>query len=66
MSPNNAIMFNGVVRPKLLNSPIASCSFIYLDLLLPYTVHFHDKNGLPFSVFNIFESIFSVFFSYFK
>ena len=31
MSPNNGILLNGVLRPKLLNNPFALCSFINLD-----------------------------------
>ena len=54
MSPNNGILFNGVLRPKLLNNPFASCFFINRDFLLPHTPHFDEKNCLPFLVFNIF------------
>ena len=31
ISPNNQILLNGVLRPRLLNIPSASCSFINLD-----------------------------------
>ena len=30
MSPNNGILFNGVLRPKLLNNPFASFFLIIL------------------------------------
>ena len=65
MSPNNGILFNGVLRPRLLNNPFASCSFINLDFLLPHTAHFDDKISLSFSVFNTFESTLSVSFLHF-
>ena len=28
MQPNNGTLLNGVFKPKLLNNPFASCSFI--------------------------------------
>ena len=31
MSPNNGILFSGVLIPKLLNKPSASCPFTNLD-----------------------------------
>ena len=52
--------------PKLLNNPLASCSFINLDFVLPHTAHFDDIIVLPFLVFNTFRSIFSVLFLHFK
>ena len=55
MLPNNGILLNGALRPKLLNNPFASCSFIN-----PHTVHFDINIVLPFLVFKIFESTFSV------
>ena len=48
MSPNNGILLNGVLRPKLLNIPFASCSFINLDFILPHTAHFDNSINLPF------------------
>ena len=66
MSPNNGILLNGVLRPKLLNFPFASCSFINFDFLLPHAAHFHDNIVLPFFVFNTFESIVFVIFLHFK
>ena len=50
MSPNNGILLNGVLRPRL-NNPIASCSFINLYFLLPHTAHSDNNIGLPFFVF---------------
>ena len=42
MSPNNGILFNGVLRPILLNNPFPSCSFINLDFLSPHTANFNN------------------------
>ena len=39
ISPNNGILFNGVLRPKLLNISIASCSIINLDFLVLHIAH---------------------------
>ena len=61
MSPNNGILFNGVLRPKLLNIPFASCPFINLDFFLLQKAHFDDNIVLPFLVFNSSESTFFVF-----
>ena len=47
MSPNNGTLLNGVLRLKLLNNPFASCSFKYVNFLLPHAALFDDKNGLP-------------------
>ena len=48
MSPNNGIFFNGVLIPKLLNNPFASCSFMNLEFLLPHTAHLDNNKDLPF------------------
>ena len=66
MSPNNGILLNSALRPKLLNIPFASCSFINLDFLLPHTAHFDNNIAVPFVVFKAFEFTFSVFFLHFK
>ena len=58
MSPKNGISFNGVLAPKLLNNPFASCSFVNLDFSLSHTSRFDDSIGLPFLAFKIFESAF--------
>ena len=65
MSPNNGILLNGTLKPKLLNIPFVSCTFRNLDFLLPHTVHFDDKFDLLFLVFTTFEPTFSVFFFFF-
>ena len=62
MSPNNRILLNGALRPRLLNNPFAYYSFINLDFLLPHTAHFDSNISLPFFVFINFEFTFSVFF----
>ena len=31
ISPNNGVLFNGVLIPKLLNNPYACCSLINFD-----------------------------------
>ena len=59
MSPNNGILFNGVLKPKLINNPFASCPFINIDLL-PHTAHFDDNIGLPILVCNTFKLTFSL------
>ena len=66
MSPNKGILLNGVLRPKLLSIPFASCSFINLDILLPHTAHFNNNIDLPFFAFITFEFTFSVPFLHFK
>ena len=58
MSPNNGILHNGILRPKLLSIPFASCTYINLEFLLPHTAHFDDNIVLPFLIFNTFESTF--------
>ena len=61
MSPNNGILLNGVLRPKLLNIPFASYYFINLDFLLLHTAHFDDNIALDlhffFFVFFAFQTI---------
>ena len=42
------MFLNGVLIPKLLNNPSASCSFINLDFLLPQIAHFDDSVTLHF------------------
>ena len=66
MSPNNRIFLDGILRPKLLNNPFASCSFINFNFLPPHIAHFDDNIVVPFLVFNTYEYIFSVSFLHFK
>ena len=40
MLSDNRILLNGVLSPKLLNNPVASCFFfINMDFLLLHTAH---------------------------
>ena len=66
MSPNNGILFNGVLRPKLLNNPFASYSLINLDFLPPHLAHIDGSIVLLFLVFKTFEFTFSAPFLQFK
>ena len=50
MSPNNGILVNSVLRPKLLNIPFASCSFINPDFLLPHIAYFYNNIVSPLLV----------------
>ena len=61
-SPNTGILFNGVLRPKLLNNPFACCSLINFDFLLPHMAYFDKTIVLPLLVFETFGSMLSVFF----
>ena len=60
MSPNTGVLLKGVLIPTLLNNPLASCSFINFVFLLPQEAHFDYSITLPFLVFIIFASLFSV------
>ena len=64
MSPNIGTLLNGVLIPKLLNSPFASWFLINFDLLLPHIAHFDNIIALPLLVLETFGSMFSVFFFY--
>ena len=55
MSPNNGILFNGVLSPKLLNNHFAFCSFKNLDFLPLRTTNFEIKVVLLFLVVNTFS-----------
>ena len=57
-----SILANGVFFPKLLNIPLASCSFINLDFLFLHREHCDNSITQSFLVFIIFELILSVFF----
>ena len=66
MSPNNGILFNGVLIPKQLNNPFDPCFFIRFDILLLHTAPFDDNIVEPFLFYRNFESTFSVSFLNFK
>ena len=52
------------MRPKLLNNPFASCSFVNLDFLIRHIAHLDNKIDLPLLAFKTFGFIFSVSFFY--
>ena len=54
---------NGVLTPKLLNNPFASCSLINHDFLLPHIAHFDGSIVLQLLVFETHGFILSVFFT---
>ena len=62
MSPDNGILLNSVLRPKLLNSPLASCFLINLDFLVLHIAHFDNIIVLPLVVFETLGLMFSVYF----
>ena len=66
ISPSNGILFNGVLRPKLLNNPFACCSLINFYFLLPQMAHFDKIIILPLVVFETFGFMLTVFFVHFK
>ena len=52
-SPNIGILLKGVLIPRLLNNPFASCFLINLDFLVLHTGHFGNIIVLPFLVCEI-------------
>ena len=62
ISPNNGIIFNGVLRSKLLNIPLASCFLINHDFLLPHIAYCDNIIVLPLLVLETLGFILSVFF----
>ena len=65
MSPNNGILFNGVLICKLLNNPFACCSLINFDFLLPHMTYFDNIIVLPLVVLETFGFMLPVFFFFF-
>ena len=65
ISPNNRILFNGVLIPKLLNNTFAHCSLKNFDFLLPHMAHFDKIIVLPLVVIEAFGFMLSVFFFFF-
>ena len=61
MSPNIGILLKGVLIPKLLNNPLASCSLKSYDCLLLHTAHVNKRIIFPLLVFEIFGFALSVF-----
>ena len=62
---NNRILLKGVLIPKLLSNPFASCLFTNLDFLNPQSGHFDNIISLPFFGLKIFEFKFCFFSSTF-
>ena len=60
ISPNIITLLNGVLTPKLLNSPSASWLLINLDFLLPHIAHFDSIVFLQLLVFKTLGFMFSV------
>ena len=60
MAAINGILLNGLLTPKLLNNLFDFCYFRNSEFLPPYTRHFDSQIVVPFLVFNILESTFSV------
>ena len=56
------ILLKGVLRPKLLNVPLASCFLTNLGFLQPYISHLDRSIILPLLVFKTAGLMFSVFF----
>ena len=61
-SPKNGILHSPVLKPRLVNIPLASCFLINLDFLLPHIAHFDNIIVLPLIVFETLGLMFSVFF----
>ena len=61
MSPNNGILLNGILRPKLFNILFPSRSFINLDFLLSHKAHFDNNIVLPLLVFETLRFILYLF-----
>ena len=66
ISLNTGTLLNGVLIPKLLNSPFASLFLINLDFLLQHIAHFDNTIVLSLLVFETLEFMFSVSFLHFK
>ena len=60
------MLFNGALRPKLLNNPFACCSLISFDFLLLHIAHVDKIIVLPLVVFETLGFILSVFFLHFN
>ena len=64
-SPNIGSLCKGVLIPRLLNNPFASCFLINFEFLAPYIAHLDNIIGLSLLVFETTGLMFSVFFFYF-
>ena len=63
---DNGILFDGALRPKLLNISFTSCFLINLDFLVPHIAQFDNIIVLPLLVFETLEFILHVLFLIFK
>ena len=66
MSPNRGNSLKDVFIPKLLNNPLASCSFIILDILLSYAAYLMKDLFCTLLLFLTFGFLVSLFFLHFK
>ena len=61
-SPNIGILLKGILIPRLLNNPFASCFLINFDFYLPHISRFDNIIVLLLLVAETFGSILSVLF----
>ena len=61
ISPDNGILLDDVLKPKLLNIPLTSCFLINLDFLLPHIAHSDSNIVFPLLAFKTLGCMFSVF-----
>ena len=66
ISPNTGILLKGVLIPKLLYIPFASCFLINLDFLLLDIAHFDIIISLPLLVLDTWGFTFFVYFLHLK
>ena len=62
ISPGNGILFNDVLRPKLLNILFVSCVLVNPGFLLLHIAHFDNRIVLSFLVFETLGFMLSVYF----
>ena len=62
ISPGNGILFNDVLRPKILNNLFVSCVLVNPGFLLLYIAHFDNRIVLSSLVFETLGFMLSVYF----
>ena len=62
ISPGNGILFNDVLRPKILNILFVSCVLVNPGFLLLYIAHFDNRIVLSSLVFETLGFMLSVYF----
>ena len=62
ISPGNGILFNDVLRPKILNILFVSCVLVNPGFLLLYIAHFDNRIALSSLVFETLGFMLSVYF----